>query len=60
MAELASALAWYARRDQEFARELGGWAAQAGPAGVAQRVEVGRDAYTAGRDQAVIQYRPGE
>ena len=29
VAELASALAWYARRDAAFARELAGWAAQA-------------------------------
>src|SRR6266851_3225708 len=58
VAELAAALAWYARRDAEFARELAGWAAQAGVGGVTQRVEAGRDAYTAGRDQTVVQYRP--
>ena len=29
VAELAAALAWYARRDAEFARELAGWVAQA-------------------------------
>jgi hypothetical protein len=60
VAELAAALAWYARRDAEFARELAGWAAQAGAGGVTQRVEAGRDAYTAGRDQTVVQYRPGQ
>ncbi len=60
VAELASALAWYARRDEAFARELAGWAAQAGAGGVTQRVEAGRDAYTAGRDQTVVNYRPGE
>ena len=59
MAELAAALAWYARRDEGFARELTGWAAQAGAGGVAQPVEVGRDAYTAVRDQTVVNYRPG-
>ena|ERR1017187_2346485 len=58
--ELAAALAWYARRDDAFARELAEWAAQTGARGVAQRVEAGRDAYTAGRDQTVFQYRPGE
>ena len=61
VAELASALAWYARRDQEFARELAGWAAQADTGGVTQEVHAGRDAYTAARDQTVFQYRrPGE
>ena len=60
VAELASALAWYARRDDAFARELAGWAAQADAGGVTQRVEAGRDAYTAGRDQTVINYRPSE
>jgi hypothetical protein len=28
--------------------------------GVAQQVHAGRDAYTAGRDQTVVNYRPGE
>jgi hypothetical protein len=60
MAELAAALAWYARRDAAFAGELAGWAAQAGAEDVTQRVDAGRDAYTAGRDQTVVQYRPGE
>jgi len=60
VAELASALAWYARRDQEFARELAGWAAQAGSGGVTQEVHAGRDAYTAGRDQTIVNYRPGD
>ena len=60
VAELAAALAWYAQRDQEFAGELAGWAAQACPGDVTQRVEAGRDAYTARRDQTVIQYRPGQ
>lgn len=60
VAELASALAWYARRDDAFARELAGWAAQADAGGVTQRVEAGRDAYTAGRNQTVINYRPSE
>lgn len=60
VAELAAALAWYARRDAEFARELAGWAAQAGAGSVTQQVKAGRDAYTAGRDQTVVNYRPGE
>jgi hypothetical protein len=60
VAELAAALAWYARRDEAFAGELAGWAAQAGTGDVTQRVEAGRDAYAAGRDQTVIQYRPGQ
>jgi hypothetical protein len=62
VAELASALAWYARRDQAFAQELAGWAAQAGNSGgVTQQVRAGRDAYVAGRDQTITNYRrPGE
>jgi hypothetical protein len=60
VAELASALAWYARRDQAFAQELAAWAAQAG-GGVTQHVHAGRDAYVAGRDQTITNYRrPGE
>jgi hypothetical protein len=59
--ELASALAWYARRDQAFAEELAAWAAQAGTGGVTQDIRAGRDAYAAGRDQTVVNYRhPGE
>jgi hypothetical protein len=59
--ELASALAWYAQRDEAFARELAGWAAQvAGAGGVTQRVRAGRDAYVAGRDQTVVNYRSTE
>jgi hypothetical protein len=61
VAELASALAWYARRDQAFAGELAAWAAQAGTGGVTQHIHAGRDAYVAGRDQTVHSYRhPGE
>jgi hypothetical protein len=62
VAELASALAWYARQNQAFAEELAGWAAQVGPdGGVTQQVQAGRDAYVAGRDQTVHNYRrPGE
>jgi hypothetical protein len=60
-AELASALAWYARRDQVFADELATWAAEAETGGVTQRVRAGRDVYAAGRDQTVINYQhPGE
>ena len=60
VAELASALTWYAQRDATFARELAEWAAQAGAGDVNQRVDAGRDAYTAGRDQTVVNYRPGQ
>lgn len=60
VAELASALAWYARRDQAFAEELAAWVAQAGTGAVTQQVHAGQDAYVAGRDQTVVNYRPGE
>lgn len=54
--ELAAALAWYARRDEEFAGELAGWAREYGePGTVVQNVRAGRDAYTAGRDMTVHQ-----
>jgi hypothetical protein len=60
-AELASALAWYARQNQAFAEELADWAAQARTGGVTQHIQAGRDAYGAGRDQTVTNYRfPGE
>jgi hypothetical protein len=60
-ADLASALAWYAQRDQAFAEELAAWATQAGTSGVTQHIRAGRDAYAAGRDQTVVNYRrPGE
>jgi hypothetical protein len=57
VAELASALAWYATRDTEFAGELAGWAAAGNAGGVAQNVRAGRDAYVSGRDQTIINYR---
>jgi len=57
VAELAAALAWYARRDQQFAQELFGWA-RTGTGSVTQRVDAGRDAYVAGRDQNVVNYNP--
>jgi hypothetical protein len=61
VAELTSALAWYARRDEAFAEELAAWAAQAKAGGVIQDIRAGRDAYAAGRDQTVVNYRrPGE
>ena len=53
ISDLASALAWYAQRDQAFAIELIRWAGQARSDEVTQRVHAGRDAYTAGRDQTV-------
>jgi hypothetical protein len=61
--DLASALAWYAQRDEDFARELEGWAASAEPRAVSQQVFAGRDAYVSARDQTieVKNYRkPGE
>jgi hypothetical protein len=59
--DLASALAWYAQRDQEFARELEDWAASARPGTVSQRVFSGRDSYVAVGDQTITNYRaPGE
>ena len=60
VAELASALAWYARRDQRFAEDLAAWAAHGGGA-VVQQARAGRDAYVAGHDQTITNYRlPGE
>ncbi|WP_149260470.1 hypothetical protein [Actinomadura sp. K4S16] len=56
VAELAAALVWYAKRDEEFAGELAGWAQEYGAAGsVVQSVRAGRDAYAAGRDMTVNQ-----
>lgn len=55
--ELAKALTWFARRDQGFAYELAAWAAQAPASGITHHVRAGRDAYVAGRDQSVINYR---
>ncbi|MFV2179293.1 hypothetical protein ACFHW2_13570 [Actinomadura sp. LOL_016] len=52
--ELAESLRWYARRDEEFAADLGRWA-EAHPQ-VTQNVLAGRDAYTAGRDQTVTHH----
>ena len=62
VAELASALAWYAGREQAFADELANWASQAGVGGVSQYVRAGRDAYAAGGDQTVINHngQPGD
>src|ERR1022692_678202 len=55
VAELASALAWYARRDQTFADELVIWAAQAGSTGsVSQQVHADRDADPADVRQLLI------
>ena len=53
ISDLASALAWYARRDQAFATELIRWADRARSEEVTQRVHAGRDAYTAGRNLTV-------
>lgn len=51
--DLASALAWYAHRNQEFAKELEGWAAWAKPVTVNQHVFAGRDAFVSARDQTI-------
>jgi hypothetical protein len=54
--ELAAALAWYAQRDEGFAKELREWAGTYAPSGpVIQQIHAGRDAYTAGRDMTVQQ-----
>ncbi|WP_433375990.1 hypothetical protein [Streptosporangium sp. CA-115845] len=53
---LAEALSWYARRDEEFAGELAGWARDhPAPASLVQNMHAGRDAYAAGRDMTVNQ-----
>jgi hypothetical protein len=57
VSELASALAWYGQQDEDFARDLAEWAAAGGGSNVAQNIHAGRDAYTAGRDQTVVNYR---
>ena len=51
--DLASALAWYGQRDEEFAGEMEGWAASAEPGTVNQQVFAGRDAYVSAGDQKV-------
>jgi hypothetical protein len=56
VAELASALAWYARRDESFASELAGWAAQARDSTVVQQIHADRDAYVAGVTQIINNY----
>jgi hypothetical protein len=56
VAELASALVWYARQNQAFMQELADWAAQGSASGITQQVRAGRDAYVAGRDQTVTNY----
>lgn len=54
--DLAAALAWYARRDPEFAAELAGWTEKHAPPGsVTQQMIAGRDVYAAGRDMTVHQ-----
>lgn len=54
LARLADALAWYAEQDPDFGSELADWAGRHAPArAVNQRIEAGRDAYTAGRDMTV-------
>jgi hypothetical protein len=52
--DLAAALAWYARRDQEFATALIQWAGHGRTGDVEQRVRAERNAYVAGRDQTVV------
>lgn len=57
VAELAAALRWYAERDAALAVDLGRWADEARSPGVSQQINAVRDAYTAGRDQTVVNYR---
>ena len=57
VADLAAALHWYAERDAVFAAELERWGDQAQSAGINQEIHAGRDAYTAGGDQTVVNYR---
>lgn len=57
VADLAAALRWYAERDVAFAAELSRWADEARSTKTSQQVRAGRDAYTAGRDQTVVNYR---
>jgi len=57
VADLAAALAWYAGRDRQFAAELAQWAAKTAPVSVAQQVFAARDAYVAGGNQTVVNYR---
>lgn len=66
--ELAAALAWYARRDEEFADELAGWAREyaAGGVGGAERAGgpgrlhrgPGHDGEPAARHRGVVRWRP--
>jgi hypothetical protein len=51
--DLASALAWYAQRDQVFAQELATWAEQAGTGGVHQTIAADHSV-AAGRDLTII------
>lgn len=54
LARLADALVWYAEQDPEFESELADWARRHAPTqAVNQRIEAGRDAYTAGRDMTI-------
>lgn len=46
--ELASALAWYAQRDQAFAEELAAWAEQAGTSQLRQNVAADHSVAAAG------------
>ena len=57
VAELASALVWYARHDSTFAEQMAVWASRAEAGGVVQQIRAGRDAYSAGRDQTIVNYR---
>jgi hypothetical protein len=58
VADLAAALRWYAERDTVFAAELARWADESRSAGISQEISAGRDAYTAGRDQTVVNGSP--
>jgi hypothetical protein len=62
VAELASALAWHARRDHGFAEELTAWAARADGGAVTQHNRAGRDVNAPIGNQTVVNYHvaPGD
>lgn len=62
IAELASALGWYARRDQAFAEDLAAWATETGASEVTQYNRAGRDVNAPIGNQTVINFHatPGD
>jgi hypothetical protein len=57
IADLVAALRWYAERDVALAADLAQWAKEAQSTGISQEINAGRDAYTAGHNQTVVNYR---